>query len=173
MYPRSLTIIILTRLWQKTSRTVDEIQADYAKIPIRPEGPVIHVSDDAENELGQIIDQMLIDAIALPPQNARPSSPPANSEHFYTPEQSPVPPHHNASNAAADTSRAETNSNTPCPVFCHCGVQDPEGDDDPDEVQCEKCKYWSHFRCYPGVDWNDPQNRFICRRCRVELDAEL
>lgn len=171
MYLRGSTIIILTFLRQKTSRTVDEIQVDYAKIPIRPIEPVIPVSDDdTEDELGQIIDQMLIDAITSPPKNV---SPPANSEHFYTPEQSPAPPPDNALNAAANTGPAETDSNTPCPVFCYCGVQEPEGDDDPDEVQCEKCKYWSHFRCYPGVNWNDPQNRFICRRCRVELDAEL
>ncbi|KAJ7797135.1 hypothetical protein B0H13DRAFT_2392309 [Mycena leptocephala] len=103
----SFVVYLRTSKSSKTSRTIDEIQTDYAKIPIRPIEPVIPVSDDdTEEELGQIIDQMLIDTITSPPKNAWTSSPPANSEHFYTPEQSPLPQPHNALNAAADTSHA-------------------------------------------------------------------
>jgi hypothetical protein len=51
---------------------------------------------------------LLIDAITSPPKNV---SPLAKSEHFHTPEQSPVPPPHIALNAAANTGHTETDSN--------------------------------------------------------------
>ncbi|KAJ7604281.1 hypothetical protein DFH06DRAFT_1151258 [Mycena polygramma] len=143
---------------QRTTRTVEEIESDYATIPVPPK-EVIDIPDDADAE----VDQMLIDTITSSPLNSSPGS-----DNFYTPEQTPVP---SPRNAAADISFPETDSNTPCPVFCICGVNEPEGDDDPDEVQCERCRYWSHFRCYPGVDWHDPDNRFLCRGCRVEEEA--
>jgi hypothetical protein len=65
---------------------------------------------------------------------------------------------------------ADTNSTTPCPVFCEgCGMQDPDGDDDPEEVQCEKCRLWAHIGCLAtDVDWNDPDVEFVCKRCRVD-----
>ncbi|KAJ7885633.1 hypothetical protein B0H13DRAFT_1889491 [Mycena leptocephala] len=67
----SFVVYLRTSKSSKTSRTIDEIQTDYAKIPIRPIEPVIPVSDDdTEDELGQIIDQMLIDTITSPPKNA-------------------------------------------------------------------------------------------------------
>ncbi|KAJ7240009.1 hypothetical protein C8J57DRAFT_1478262 [Mycena rebaudengoi] len=51
-------------------------------------------------------------------------------------------------------------------------MQEPEGDNNPDEVQCEKCKLWSHMECLsPDVDWNDPDIHFMCKRCRVETDS--
>ncbi|KAJ7608527.1 hypothetical protein DFH06DRAFT_1148902 [Mycena polygramma] len=87
---------------------------------------VIDIPDDADAE----VDQMLSDTITSSPLNSSPGS-----DNFYTPEQTPVPP---PRNAAADISFSETDSNTPCPVFCICGVNEPEGDDDPDEVQCER-----------------------------------
>ncbi|KAJ7200062.1 hypothetical protein C8J57DRAFT_1261575 [Mycena rebaudengoi] len=71
---------------------------------------------------------------------------------------------------AVNVSFADTNSTTPCPVFCEgCGTQDPDGDDDPEKVQCEKCRLWAHIGCLAtDVDWNDPDVEFICKRCRVD-----
>ncbi|KAJ7187451.1 hypothetical protein GGX14DRAFT_611425 [Mycena pura] len=106
----SFVIYLRTSKASRTLRTVDEIQVDYAKIPIRlPE--VVEMQDDSDS---------------------------------------------------ADKSHAETDSNTPCPVLCRCGIDLPEGDDDPDEVQC-----------YPGVDWSDSNNQFICEECRIGEDTEF
>jgi hypothetical protein len=46
-------------------------------------------------------------------------------------------------------------------------MQEAEGDDDPDEVQCKKCRLWAHIACLASdVDWNDPEVDFICKRCQ-------
>ncbi|KAJ7321627.1 hypothetical protein DFH08DRAFT_1033568 [Mycena albidolilacea] len=52
-------------------------------------------------------------------------------------------------------------------VWCQgCGMQEADGDDDPDEVQCQRCKLWAHINCLAAdVDWDDPEVDFICRRC--------
>ncbi|KAJ6543451.1 hypothetical protein DFH09DRAFT_1088886 [Mycena vulgaris] len=169
----SFVVYLRTSKASTTSRTVGEVEFDYAKIPSPPPADPIPVSDDSDDEIGQ----MLIDSITTPTKKTpilpRLSSAP-RSDKFFTPEQSPVPPApYDIPNAPADTSD-ETKSATPSPVFCEpCGANLPEGDDDPDEVQCEKCKLWSHFKCYPGVDWNDSSERFFCRGCRDEVAAEF
>ncbi|KAJ6540032.1 hypothetical protein DFH09DRAFT_1090037 [Mycena vulgaris] len=115
--------------------TVGEVEFDYAQIPSPPPADRIPVSDDSNDEIGQ----MLIDSITTPTKKTpilpRVSSSP-RSDKFFTPEQSPVPPApYDIPNALADTSD-ETKSATPSPVFCEpCGANLPEGDDDPDEIQ--------------------------------------
>ncbi|KAJ7351230.1 hypothetical protein DFH08DRAFT_805964 [Mycena albidolilacea] len=138
-----------------TSRAVAEIQEDFAKIPEQPD-EIIQIPD-SDDEL----DQMLLDSVASPAKKGLLASP------------SPAPLPYDIPNVISRMSD-ETKSATPSPVFCEpCGASIPEGDDDPDEVQCEKCKFWSHFKCYPGVDWNDTDERFFCGRCREELAAQL
>ncbi|KAJ6565207.1 hypothetical protein DFH09DRAFT_1081864 [Mycena vulgaris] len=150
-----------------------EVEFDYAKIPSPLPADPIPVSDDSDDEIGQ----MLVDSITTPTKKT-PILPrlfsSLRSDKFFTPEQSPAPPApYDIPNAPADTSD-ETKSATPSPVFCEpYGANLPEGDDDPDEVQCEKCKLWSHFKCYPGVDWNDSIERFFYRGCRNEVAAEF
>ncbi|KAJ7754779.1 hypothetical protein B0H16DRAFT_1886485 [Mycena metata] len=150
----------------KTSRTVAEIQGDFEKIPVVP--ITIEIIPDVPNTAKPAapsppapeddeVDQMIIDSIASPTKSSQ------SSDRFYTPEQSP-----------GDASRAETDSSTPCPVLCvPCGANFPEGDDDPNEVQCGRCKFWSHFKCYPGTDWNDENEDFFCRTCREEIRLEF
>ncbi|KAJ6451000.1 hypothetical protein C8R47DRAFT_1084227 [Mycena vitilis] len=44
-----------------------------------------------------------------------------------------------------------------------------DGDDNPDQVQCSQCGFWSHFCCQPedgDVDWHDPKHKFTCPPCR-------
>ncbi|KAJ6507073.1 hypothetical protein C8R45DRAFT_923238 [Mycena sanguinolenta] len=49
------------------------------------------------------------------------------------------------------------------------GFHEPDGDDIYEEVQCEKCKNWSHIECLPlGVDWHAEDVRFICQLCGDE-----
>ncbi|KAJ6461665.1 hypothetical protein C8R45DRAFT_941050 [Mycena sanguinolenta] len=69
-----------------------------------------------------------------------------------------------------EQSFAETNSQTTFPVRCHgCGVNKPDGDDIYEEVQCKKCKNWSHIEyLLVGVDWHAEDVRFICQFCRDE-----
>ncbi|KAJ7318307.1 hypothetical protein DFH08DRAFT_819914 [Mycena albidolilacea] len=151
-----------------TSRTVAEIQEDFAKIPKHP-NEIIRIPD-SDDEL----DQMLIDSITSPNKNAPPASPEGSQDQFFTPEQSPAPPAPYDIPNAITNAGDEKRSATPSPVFCEpCGANLPEGDGDPDEVQCEKCKFWSHFKCYPGVDWNEPGEHFFCRRCLEEMAAEF
>ncbi|KAJ7455678.1 hypothetical protein B0H11DRAFT_1926064 [Mycena galericulata] len=63
----------------------------------------------------------------------------------------------------------ETNSATPAPLWCDiCGEQNLDGDDDPNEVQCENCRYWSHIKCQArGINWRSKEVHFICQRCRI------
>ncbi|KAJ7809166.1 hypothetical protein B0H13DRAFT_1928089 [Mycena leptocephala] len=147
-----------------TSRTVAEIQTDFERLP--PPSNEFVLIEDSDNE----VDEMIIDAITSPAKHKS-----GTMDQFYTPEQSPAPaPLDDAQDMIMNTSLAETNSTAPCPIRCQpCGTNLPEGDDDPDEVQCGKCKFWSHFKCYPGVDWNDPEERFFCAPCREEITAEF
>ncbi|KAJ6605393.1 hypothetical protein DFH09DRAFT_1300125 [Mycena vulgaris] len=130
----SFVIYLRTSKASTTSRTVGEAKFDYAKIPSPPPADPIPVSDDSDDEIGQ----MLIDSITTPTKETpilpRLSSSP-RSDKFFTPEQSPAPPvPYDTPNALADTSD-ETKSATPSPVFCEpCGANLPEGDDDPDEI---------------------------------------
>ncbi|KAJ7852732.1 hypothetical protein B0H13DRAFT_2359349 [Mycena leptocephala] len=55
---------------------------------------------------------------------------------------------------------------SPSPVWCQgCGAQEPGGDEDDNEVQCQVCKYWAHINCLAKIrheeDWDDPEVKFI------------
>ncbi|KAJ7096211.1 hypothetical protein C8R44DRAFT_749057 [Mycena epipterygia] len=55
-----------------------------------------------------------------------------------------------------------------------CGMKEPEGDDNPDEVQCEECRLWAHIGClHSDVDWDNPDVHFVCRRCREKHSIEI
>ncbi|KAJ7878511.1 hypothetical protein B0H14DRAFT_2567198 [Mycena olivaceomarginata] len=113
----------------------------------RPKTPPIVVDTPSSEppESSDTVNEMIIDSISSPATNA----PPQSQDLFFTPDQSPAPP------LAGEVSFAETNSQTLCPFWCHgCRVQDPEGDGIFEEVQCERCRNWSHMACLPsGVDW--------------------
>ncbi|KAJ7027239.1 hypothetical protein C8F04DRAFT_1294531 [Mycena alexandri] len=66
-------------------------------------------------------------------------------------------------------SNNSSNSTTPCPIHCYGCGQISDGDDDPEQVQCLSCGFWSHFKCQPNADeveWNDPEVIFTCQGCR-------
>lgn len=129
----------------------------------------------ADSDSEDDVDQMLIDSVTSPAKRTRPQpasspSPEGSEDGFFTPAESPHPPptenlDHNG--VTAEISFADTNSNTPCPLRCGgCGTFNADGDDDPNEVQCEKCRYWSHIECLSSlVDWDDEDVHYICNRC--------
>jgi hypothetical protein len=129
-----------------------------------PEGPDAGPKDDE-------VDRMIIDSITSPTKKPQPKLS-DSSERYFTPDQSPGPPTspgfdlHQANHK--ENSFAETNSQTSCPLWCEdCGAQNPDGDAIVDEVQCERCRNWSHFDCLPsGVDWHSDDVRFVCKYCR-------
>ncbi|KAJ7669730.1 hypothetical protein B0H17DRAFT_1142072 [Mycena rosella] len=106
------------------------------------------------------IDDMLIDSITSPAPKAPVKTPRGKG-----------PKPHSAEGTGADTERR---SISPSPVFCEgCGMQQPEGDDDDNEVQCGECKLWAHMVCLPPADWDDPEVKFICKRCRVDSFVDI
>ncbi|KAJ6535381.1 hypothetical protein DFH09DRAFT_1091717 [Mycena vulgaris] len=110
-----------------------------------------------------------------PPNPGPPVIPEGSQDRFHTPEQS-LPPSNSGEieMGIADTSFAETNSHTPCPLRCDgCEQEEPEGDNDPEEVQCEKCRFWSHIKCLSEAHWDDPDVHFICKRCLSKQSREL
>ncbi|KAF8135267.1 hypothetical protein K438DRAFT_1786981 [Mycena galopus ATCC 62051] len=159
-------------LYLRTSKA----SADFEKLPSQTK-IVIDIPDDSDNFDAELA-QMLIDSITSPTKKPHPSSetplaPPSplenSQDRFYTPsETGPMLPLIKNLDLNPDHSLAETNSQTPSPVCCYgCGMQKPEGDDIDEEVQCEKCRKWSHIACLPsGVDWNADDVRFICEYCR-------
>ncbi|KAJ7763992.1 hypothetical protein DFH07DRAFT_939194 [Mycena maculata] len=54
-----------------------------------------------------------------------------------------------------------------------CGMQEPDGDNNPDEVQCEKCRLWAHIECLPAENWEDPEVHFICARCKRDYSVDM
>ncbi|KAJ7711631.1 hypothetical protein B0H16DRAFT_1816471 [Mycena metata] len=72
--------------------------------------------------------------------------------------------------AEHDTRSNSSDSTTPCPIHCYgCGLL-RDGDNDPEQVQCLSCGFWSHFECQPNadeVDWNSPDVSFTCDGCRA------
>ncbi|KAJ7803392.1 hypothetical protein B0H14DRAFT_2613335 [Mycena olivaceomarginata] len=98
--------------------------------------------------------------------NREPNLPPSDSNDDITAMlldtlESPPGPHR----------QSPPHSSSPAPVWCEgCDVQAPDGDDDPQEVECEVCKFWSHIACLTREqeDWNDPKVSFVCKRCQVE-----
>ncbi|KAJ7262853.1 hypothetical protein C8J57DRAFT_1719109 [Mycena rebaudengoi] len=100
----------------------------------------------------------------------------SSRDDFYTPEQSPQPTTKaDLGSATVLRSPADTDSTTPCPLRCDgCGIEAEEGDDDPNEVQCEKCRLWSHTACLDkDVDWDDPDVRFVCTICETNHEDPL
>jgi hypothetical protein len=95
------------------------------------------------------IDQMLLDTIA---------SHAAKLQHF---QGSSLP------QEIAQSAPSPRSSSSDSPVWCQgCGMQEPDSDDDPDEVQCQRCKLWAHINCLAAdMDWDNPEVDFICTRC--------
>ncbi|KAJ7212897.1 hypothetical protein B0H12DRAFT_1079352 [Mycena haematopus] len=115
---------------------------------------------------------MLIDSIASPVKTSdKPSAfppLPGSQDRFYTPDESPpASPGPGTPEMDHERSFAETDSQTACPVLCHgCGMQNPDGDGVFEEVQCERCRNWSHIACLPsGVDWDADDVHFVCKYC--------
>jgi hypothetical protein len=110
------------------------------------------------------IEQLLLDTVASP----------AERQQVHKPQHSlgRSPPKNNTQNNTGSRSLS------PSPVWCQgCGMQEPDGDNDPEEVQCQQCKLWAHIKCLAAdVDWKNPKVEFICRRCNdplVDLYAPL
>ncbi|KAJ7202489.1 hypothetical protein C8J57DRAFT_1735720 [Mycena rebaudengoi] len=174
----SFVVYLRRSLSSTTSRNIREIQQDFAKIvPASQEH--ISVDSDLESE----VNEMILDALGTSTQNSRgrlsfsPSPTPEGSrDDFYTPEQSPQPTTKaDLGSATVLRSPADTDSTTPCPLRCDgCGVEAEEGDDDPNEVQCEKCRLWSHTACLDkDVNWDDPDVRFVCTICETNHEDPL
>ncbi|KAJ7200970.1 hypothetical protein C8J57DRAFT_1486534 [Mycena rebaudengoi] len=174
----SFVVYLRRSLSSTTSRNIREIQQDFAKIvPASQEH--ISVDSDLESE----VNEMILDALGTSTQNSRgrlsfsPSPTPEGSrDDFYTPEQSPQPTTKaDLGSATVLRSPADTDSTTPCPLRCDgCGVEAEEGDDDPNEVQCEKCRLWSHTACLDkDVNWDDPDVRFVCTICEMNHEDPL
>jgi hypothetical protein len=163
---------------QTTSRNIREIQQDFAKIV-----PASQVHISVDSDLESEVNEMILDALGTSTQNSRgrlsfsPSPTPEGSrDDFYTPEQSPQPTTKaDLGSATVLRSAADTDSITPCPLRCDgCRVEAEEGDDDPNEVQCEKCRLWSHTACLDkDVDWDDPDVRFVCTICETNHEDPL
>ncbi|KAJ7679873.1 hypothetical protein B0H14DRAFT_3681711 [Mycena olivaceomarginata] len=98
--------------------------------------------------------------------NRDPNLPPSDSNDDITAMlldtlESPPGPHR----------QSPPRSSSLAPVWWEgCDVQAPDGDDDPQEVECEVCKFWSHIACLTREqeDWNNPKVSFICKRCQAE-----
>ncbi|KAJ7784815.1 hypothetical protein B0H14DRAFT_2630627 [Mycena olivaceomarginata] len=98
--------------------------------------------------------------------NIEPNLPPSDSNDDITAMlldtlESPPGPHR----------QSPPRSSSPAPVWCEgCDVQAPDGNDDPQEVECEVCKFWSHIACLTREqeDWNDPKVSFVCKCCQAE-----
>ncbi|KAJ7130870.1 hypothetical protein C8R46DRAFT_1327960 [Mycena filopes] len=134
-----------------TTRAIAEIEADCAKVLPRPRSTSVSSSNPDElpvappSNTDDVISNMILGTLLG-------DDPAAQQEDMMD------------SPAKSDS----TNSTTPCPIFClGCGMIS-DGDDGPDQVQCETCKFWSHMECLPqtsDVDWEDPEVEFICSRC--------
>ncbi|KAJ6611620.1 hypothetical protein B0H10DRAFT_2192856 [Mycena sp. CBHHK59/15] len=142
-------IASISNLTQVTSKPVAEIQQALERIPFNNprDRATSVVESDEEMEIckrlvpqdDDEIDRMIGDTLDLPHNKESKSlyslSPlPTPKEIIHTPVPSP----------------AKTDSTTPCPLWCECGTKKPEGDNDPDEVQCRLCGWWSHTGFEPG-----------------------
>ncbi|KAF7334031.1 hypothetical protein MVEN_02308500 [Mycena venus] len=143
----SYVLYLRTSKASSTSRTVEEIVADFAKIPPPSKIPIV-VDDESTDKRDDEVSQMLIDSITSPtkspvpiPQLSRlPRMPrkigsgprkkprrlfPKSTNHKMIPEYSFV----------------ETYSQTACPVRCHvCGTENPDGDGIFEEIPSGECK---------------------------------
>jgi hypothetical protein len=133
---------------------------------------------DSDSESG--VDEMILDALGTSTHNARRQhafssspTPEASLDDFYPPEQSPQAAERTAHSVFQ--SPADKDSTTPCPVrWDGCGLEAPDGDEDPNEVQCEGCRFWSHMACLEkDINWEDRDVRFVCSRCEVNHDDPL
>ncbi|KAF8142672.1 hypothetical protein K438DRAFT_1784474 [Mycena galopus ATCC 62051] len=153
-----------------TTRPVADIQADFERISTQISSPILVAGDSGdEHGTNDEVEQMLIDSITSPTKKTTVPRPSEESvERFYTPDENPHPSPEPNRQEVDQRSLADTNSETVCPVRCHgCGVHKPDGDDIFEEVQCERCKNWSHIECLPSeVDWHAEDVCFICKYCR-------
>jgi hypothetical protein len=137
-----------------------ELEADCAKIPSVPAPSIVHDSDEQEQWVQDLyndpVSRMILESIE------EPGTPPPDPLEFSD--------EGDASPAKSDS----TNSATPCPIFCQgCGLIS-DGDNLPDQVQCENCRFWSHTECLQDdVDWDAPSIKFVCARCQPQAEAEL
>ncbi|KAJ7662529.1 hypothetical protein DFH06DRAFT_1396565 [Mycena polygramma] len=111
------------------------------------------------------LDEMLIDAISTPVDKS--------IARKMRPLFGASPPPNLRSSGRKPSSAA--GSSEPFPVWCDgCNMQNPDGDDDDNGVQCESCKYWSHTACLTTQeDWEDPDIVFFCKSCRAEESLDL
>jgi hypothetical protein len=140
----------------RTSPDDDGSDSDMGDPPPHSATPPLSLDDE--------IEQLLLDTVASPAERQRVRKP----QHSL----GRSPSKNNTQNSTGSRSLS------PSPVWCQgCGMQEPDGDDDPEEVQCQQCKLWAHIKCLAAdVDWNDPKVEFICRRCNdplVDLYAPL
>ncbi|KAJ7160010.1 hypothetical protein C8R43DRAFT_1177615 [Mycena crocata] len=160
----SYVVYLRTSKASRTSRTLAQIQLDFAKLAV-PQNNVIVVPDDSDDGAGDEIDTMLMDSLTSPAKRTRSTprlTPPlseSSQDRFFTPEEEPQ--------ALGAPLSPPLKSPSPSPLFCQgCGVNEPDGDGIHDEVQCEQCHLWAHIACLNSlIDWHDPDVHFICTRC--------
>ncbi|KAJ7732049.1 hypothetical protein DFH07DRAFT_781037 [Mycena maculata] len=141
-----------------TTRSKGDIQIDCAKIPAMP-APITIDDDDNEVQSMLVEDDDEISGLIL-----------ATLGDPGTPSKSPAIEFGDPSPANSDS----TSSTTPCPIFCHGCGDISAGDSLPDQVQCEKCRFWSHIDCLPdSVDWDSTDVEFICARCKPRESPNL
>ncbi|KAJ7883765.1 hypothetical protein B0H13DRAFT_2667116 [Mycena leptocephala] len=152
--------VTTTALMDKSCSTGDAPKGSPKKVaPVQPPPNIHPVELEGDDE----IDDLLLETLDSPINNLPKKS---GSSSHSKPQTSAK--QQDSKNGAANTSLPYSDSTTPCLVFCEgCGMQEAEGDDDPNEVQCKACGLWAHIACLASdVDWDDPEVDFICKRCR-------
>ncbi|KAJ7207665.1 hypothetical protein C8J57DRAFT_1258053 [Mycena rebaudengoi] len=101
-------------------------------------------------------------AAGIPPDLVLASAYSTNGEPYIWKESN------NPDHTTGNTADHDNPPSSPSPLRCLCGER-TDNSTEPNEVQCEKCRFWSHMRCLahtsPGTDWNDPDIHFICIIC--------
>ncbi|KAF8145746.1 hypothetical protein K438DRAFT_1781660 [Mycena galopus ATCC 62051] len=86
----------------------------------------------------------------------------------------PIPAQARRLSTSSSASSQSTSSGTPSPINCHGCGEVSDGDSDPDQVQCSRCKFWSHFRCQSeDVDWSNSDVIFTCQGCKPKTPDQL
>ncbi|KAJ7823116.1 hypothetical protein B0H13DRAFT_2376254 [Mycena leptocephala] len=172
--PLVISVIYLRRSRSNTTtRTRAELEADSAKVPALPPPSLVPDSDEQEPWIRELYADPISQNFYDDPRSDAEED--AISRMIMdTLEEPALPLIPTAKNDASPAKSDSTSSTTPCPIFCHgCGLVS-DGDNLPDQVQCERCKFWSHMECLPDVvDWSNPEIEFICARCKPRSDSEL